>query len=393
MPRQATPRGGRSSPTKPERTASAPPAPVPARSGPPTSTDVARLAGVSRTTVSFVLNGVLGMGISPATRDKVLAAAQQLGYAPHAAARSLAGGSTGTVALVVPRMAHLGIDAFLAQLVASVNEACWQHGLKLLVESSEGEGRQPGGFMQLVRSRHIDGLIVAHPRDAEIEHLLRLRDEGVPLVVFGAGLRDLSPQQLMGDDTARSARAAVNHLLALGHRHVAFVNYARPEFRSVNQREAGWRQALRAQRIAVDPAWITHADISAQSGFDATRELLARGVPFTALFAGNDTIAFGALQALREAGLRVPQDVAVMGYDDIPLAPFAWPPLTTVRTDPAGHGRLAVQKLLGQLRPQADAGPAVVVEAGRVVVRASCGASLQHPSAQARRKKKGAAPA
>lgn len=339
-----------------------------------TSAHVAQRAGVSRTTVSFVLNGVLNQGISEATRQRVLAAARELGYEPHAAARMLASGAAGTVALVVPKMSHLYVDAFLPQLVASINAQCHHHGLKLLIESTEDEGREPGGFLQLVRGRHIDGLIVAHLRTSEVEHLRRLRDGGIPLVVFACDLPAGDGFHTMGDDTWRSAHMAVKHLLALGHRQVAFVNYAQPEFHSVNQRERGWRQALAEAGVTINPAWLAHADLSAESGYAATRELLSRGVPFSALFAGNDTIAFGALRALREAGLRVPDDVAVVGYDDIPLAPFASPPLTSVKTDPVGHGRQALQMLLKQLRPQAKPQPIEVAETPSLVVRESCGA-------------------
>jgi LacI family transcriptional regulator len=341
----------------------------------PSSAEVARRAGVSRTTVSFVLNDVRDRGISEATRERVLAVAREIGYEPHAAARMLAGGATGTVALVVPRMAHLSVDAFLSQLVASINAECHRHGLALLIESTEDEGREPGGFLRLVRGRRIDGLIVANLRTAEMAHLQQLRASGVPLVVFGCQLPDAEGFHTMGDDTWRSARLAVDHLLDLGHRQVAFVNYAQPEFHNVNQRERGWRAALQARGIEPDAAWLAHADISAESGYLATRRLLARGVPFTALFAGNDTIAFGALRALREAGRRVPQDVAVVGYDDIPLAPYADPPLSSVRTDPAAHGRQAVQTLLAQLRP--GTGVVDAVPAPVLVVRASCGTAAQ----------------
>lgn len=349
------------------------------RRRPPTSSEVARHAGVSRTTVSFVLNGVLDQGISDATRDRVLASAAALGYEPNAAARSLAGGVTGTVALVVPKAEHLYVDAFLGQLVASVNDACHRHGLKLLIESTGDEGREPGSFVQLVRSRRIDGLIVAHLRTSEIEHLRRLRDSGIPLVVFGCDLPDAERYQTMGDDTWRSARMAVRHLLALGHRRIAFINYAAAEFHSVKQRELGWRQALAEQDISVEPAWMEHADISAQSGYEATQRLLARGMRCSALFAGNDTIAFGALRALHEAGLRVPDDVAVVGYDDIPLAPFASPPLTSVRSDPIGHGRLAVQMLVAQLQNAPMVPGAADVAETVLVVRASCGAQPARP--------------
>lgn len=344
-------------------------------SPPATSTEVARRAGVSRTTVSFVLNDVRDRGISEATRERVLAVARELGYEPNAAARSLAGGATRTVALVVPQVEHLYVDAFLAQLVASVNESCHLHGLKLLIESTEGEGREPGSFLQLVRSRSIDGLIVAHLRTAEIDHLHRLRDSGMPLVVLGCNLPTDAGFSTMGDNTWRSAQLAVRHLLGLGHRRVGLINYAQAEYHSAAQRERGWRQALEDHGIEADPQWIAYGNISAQSGYEATRALLARGVGCTALFAGNDTIAFGALRALREAGLRTPEEVAVVGYDDIPLAPFAAPPLTSVHTDPIGHGRQAVQMLLAQLRRQAPT-PVDPVPAPRLVIRESCGARL-----------------
>lgn len=360
---------------------------------PANSAEVARRAGVSRTTVSFVLNDVRDRGISEATRERVLAVARELGYEPNAAARTLAGGATRTVALVVPRIEHLHVDAFLAQLVGSVNQACHAHGLRLLIESTEGEGREPGGFLQLVRSRSIDGLIVANLRTVEIEHLRRLRDSRVPLVVLGCNLPASEGFATMGDDTWQSARLAVRHLLELGHRRVGLVNYAAPEFHSASQRERGWRQALADAGIDADPRWIAHGDISAHSGHEATRELLARGQALTALFAGNDTIALGALRALHEAGLRVPQDMALVGYDDIPLAPLAVPALTSVHTDPVGHGRLAVQMLLAQLRGT-QLPPDAGLAAPTLVVRESCGAhaarhlALQVPEAKPRRRVK-----
>jgi LacI family transcriptional regulator len=341
--------------------------------GPATSSQVAQRAGVSRTTVSFVLNDVRDRGISETTRERVLAVARELGYEPNAAARSLAGGATRTVALVVPKVAHLHVDAFLAQLVASVNESCHREGLKLLIESTEGEGREPGGFLQLVRSRSIDGLIVANLRTAEIDHLKRLRDSRIPLVVFGCNLPASKGFWTMGDDTWRSAQMAVGHLLGLGHRRVGLVNFAAPEYHSAAQRERGWRQALIDHGIKPAARWIAHGDITAHSGYDAARQLLGRGIRFDALFAGNDTIAFGVLRALREAGLRVPQDIALVGYDDIPLAPFASPPLTSVHSDPVGHGRLAVQMLLAQLRGT-DPAAVAPLPAPTLVVRDSCGA-------------------
>ena len=340
---------------------------------PPTSSEVARRAGVSRTTVSFVLNNVRDQVISEATREKVLAAARDIGYEPNAAARTLAGGTTGTVALVIPKAEHLYVDVFLAQLVASINQECHRHGLKMLIESSDDEGREPGAFVDLVRSRRIDGLIVVNPSMSGREYLERVLEAGIPMVVFGAGLPDMERFHTTGNDTSLSSKMAVNHLIGLGHARIAFVNFAQPEYLAVNERERGWREAMAEHGLPIDPAWVAYADISAASGYRATQELLARKAPFTALFAGNDTIAFGALRALSEAGLRVPQDVAVIGYDDIPMAEFASPPLTTVRTDTMGLGRDAMDMLRALLRKETPVRAIVPEALMPLVVRASCG--------------------
>jgi len=343
----------------------------------PTSSEVARRAGVSRTTVSFVLNNVMDRGISEITRERVLAIAREMGYEPNAAARSLVSGMSGTVALVIPKAAHLYVDAFLGQLVASINEECHRHDLKLLIESTEDGGREPGSFVNLVTSRRIDGLIVVNPRTAEFEHLERVRDAGIPLIVLSGARPDLAGFHTLGNDTTLAAATAVNHLLGLGHRRVAYVSFAQPEYRSVTEREQGWHDALSAAGIDADPAWIEYADISAESGYVATQRLLARNTGITALFAGNDTIAFGAIKAFNEAGLRIPQDVALVGYDDIPLAAYATPPLSTIRSDAIGHGRDAMQALLAQLRGEGGGVPKRTEREAELVIRASCGARLE----------------
>ena len=216
----------------------------------PTSAEVARRAGVSRTTVSFVLNGVRNRGISEATRTRVLAVADELGYRPNIAARTLAGGASATVGLVMPQATHLYDDAFLAHLVGSINEACHRAGLKMLIESTDGEGREPGGFVDLVRSRRIDGLIVVNLRRSEHDHLRQLAAAGIPLVVLGSGRDGTGDFHTLGTDNHRGATLAVNHLLDLGHRCIAHVGFAPSEFHSVSERERGWRDALTARGIS-----------------------------------------------------------------------------------------------------------------------------------------------
>lgn len=340
---------------------------------PPTSAQVALKAGVSRTTVSFVLNGVRNQGISDSTYAKVLSVAQEMGYHPNAAARSLASGATGTVALVIPKASHLCVDAFLAQLVATLNESCHYHGLKMLIESTDEEGREPGGFMNLVRGRSIDGLIVANLRTSEHAHLARIREAGIPLVALTSRPNELADMCTICSDTSISAQTAVKHLIQLGHQKIAYISYAQPEFDSVHEREMGWRTALIEAGLEPDPSLIEYADISAQSGYEAARRLLARGVKFTGLFAGNDTVAFGIARALQDAKLRIPEDVALVGYDDIPLAAYANPPLTTMRTDPVGQAKVALELLLAQFRGEGKSTIHSHVVAPQLVIRSSCG--------------------
>jgi LacI family transcriptional regulator len=336
-----------------------------------TSSQVAKLAGVSRTTVSFVLNDVPQMGISEETRERVLLAARQLGYVPNAAARSLVSGATRTVALVVPHNEHLRVDAFIPRMLAGVNETCHTHGYKVLFEPMVEAGR-PGDFLDLVDSRRIDGLIVLNVPRSEDVHLAHLAAEGFPLVVIGSNLDAHAGIYSIDVDTRDAARAATHHLLALGHRRVAHIGFAPNEYHGVSERLFGYRDALRERGVELDAALVTFANFSAQSGYDAMRALLARDRSLTALFAGNDTIAFGAIAALREAGLRVPDDVAVVGYDDIPLAAYASPPLTTIRTSPYEQGceasNLLVRLIAGERPAELHSTSAVPL-----IVRESCG--------------------
>jgi len=362
-----------------------PPVPASIAKRPATSTQVARAAGVSRTTVSFVLNNVLDKGISEATRAKVLRVAQELGYQPNAAAQSLASGSTGTVAMVIPRAAHLYYDQFLCQLLASVNDECHRLGLKMLVESSEHDSAQAIGFVNLVRTRRIDGLVMVNPHRGQFENLRGLAAANIPMVVLGSGVPELDTFHNVGQDTRSFSRLAVGHLIELGHREIAYVGFAGREYYAGAERELGWRTTLQAAGIAPNDALLEFGEVTALSGYQATQRLLARGQRFSALFAGNDTIAFGAMRALREAGLRIPADVALVGYDDIPMAEFADPPLTTVRTDPIAHGHVAMLELarllgLGKQPVPALPDPQLVVRASSGAPRQSSAAGLEVPA-------------
>nr|WP_257129918.1 LacI family DNA-binding transcriptional regulator [Burkholderia sp. RF4-BP95] len=340
-----------------------------------TSIQVAQLAGVSRTTVSFVLNGVAGMGISEETRSRVLAAARKLGYVPNAMARSLAVGSTRTVALLMPHgdHIHVDVDAYLPRFLAGLSAACHANGYKVILEPVK-ESHRPGAFLDLVESGRVDGLVVLNPRKLDDDHLRKLAHKEFPLVVFGSNLADSHPICAIGVDNRSAAQRATEHLLGLGHERVAHIGFASDDYQVVHDRLNGFRQAMEARRLDVRPEWIAFADYSAESGYEAMRTMLSRASRMTALFAGNDTVAFGAMAAIRDAGLRIPDDLAVVGYDDIPLAAFATPPLTTVRTEPFKEGNDAAAMLLGLIAGNPVDGLHSRAVAP-LVVRQSCGAS------------------
>ncbi len=338
-----------------------------------TSSQVAARAGVSRTTVSFVLNGVPASGISDDTRTRVLLAARELGYVPNAAARSLVSGNSHTVALVIPHNEHIRVDAFIPGLLGAINRHCHARGFMVLLESVE-DVTVPGAYLRLVDSRRIDGLIMLNPRQQEDPHLLELARNRFPLVLFGSG-PGMQPDMCgISTDNRAAARGATAHLLALGHRRIAHLSFASFDYQVALARWEGYRDALAEHGLEADPALLAHGDFSAASGYQAARELLRRPLRPTALFAGNDIMAFGAMRAIREHGLRIPEDIAVVGFDDMVLAEFADPPLTTVRTDPVVQGALGAEMLLQLIRGSAPAQRHVVMDT-ELIVRASCGAA------------------
>lgn len=334
----------------------------------PSSHDVARRAGVSRTTVSFVLNDVEGANISEATRRRVLDAAADLGYVPSAAARSLASGRTWTLGLVVCHAHHLTTDAVIPQALFSLNQVSRRAGFRVLVEAVEDVSRDDA-YQEMVRSKQIDGLIVINPRSDDSQ-LPRLIAGGFPLVTIGNPPGDGGYRVDIANTPA--AHAAVTHLIDGGHREIAYVSYSEPHYRSADERLAGYRQALEAAGLAFEPERMEYASYSAASGYAAMRRLLGRGARFTAVFCGNDTVAFGAMTALREAGLRVPGDVAVVGFDDIPMAAYAAPPLTTVVNPAVESGRRAAEMLISLVHGTEPRERQVVLPSP-LVVRDSCG--------------------
>lgn len=314
------------------------------RQGRPTLEEVAERAGVSRATVSRVVNGQTT--VAEDLRLKVEAAAAELGYVPHAAARSLVTHRTDSVALILPESPNrvFSDDQFFPSVIRGVAGELDAAG-KLLVLLTTGSTEARRRAERYAVGGHVDGVMFASLHDADLLPELMLR-RGVPVVCNGLPQVDAPCVDV---DHEVGVRAAVEHLLAKGHRRIATI--AGPQDMVAGRaRLAGYRQALAdADRRAI----VAVGDFTAESGHAGMRHLLADEPDLDAVFVASDLMAHGALQALREAGRRVPEDVAVVGFDDIALASFCDPPLTTVRQPIVDIGRNLARLMLRLLEGEA----------------------------------------
>lgn len=311
-----------------------------------TSHDVARLAGVSRATVSIVLNRSTKIAISAETKERVLRAAEDLGYSPNSAARMLVRGDTETIALVLADSDILLCDAFAAHLLHGIGLVNQAYGYHVLVNGVSEQGNFTT-YRRLAETRRIDGMIVLNPRtdDGELRQLI---DEGFPIVLVGS-IRHAS-EYSVNFSTREGIAAAVQHLVSLGHTNFGMIPFSQQGLVATDVRVAVLTSSLKQFGMSLPSSAVEYANYTVESGFEATRTLIARHPEITAIFAGNDTIAIGTLSALQQQGIEVPGKMSVVGFDDLPFARYLNPPLTTVKTDGVDIGRKAAELLLKQLR-------------------------------------------
>ncbi|RIK29835.1 MAG: LacI family transcriptional regulator [Chloroflexi bacterium] len=341
----------------------------------PTAREVAELAGVSRTTVSFVLNNVPGMRISEETRQRVLQAARQLHYYPDATARRMVAGRTKIIGFVLrQRPEQAFADMFLPQVLSGLSRVASAEGYHVLFEPIPPEDQmQP--YLRLIHERHVDGIILSGPRFDDQE-LLQTEIKGTPIVLMGQLPTTNLP--FVDIDNSGGARLATKHLIHLGHQRIAMITNAELAYTASASRLEGYRQALEAAGIAYDPTLVRYGNFTPQSGQFAMADLLTHIPRPTAVFVASDTVALGALQAIRQVGLKIPDDIAVVGYDDIPLAEYIDPPLTTVRLPAAGLGWGAAELLIRLITAEEEVHDTNVILEAELVVRASCGAQSGH---------------
>ena len=316
-----------------------------------TSLDIAHRAGVSQATVSRVLAG--SPLVNAETRRRVELAVRELNYKVDRHASSLRTQRAGTLALLLfedPTQDDSHINPFFLSMLGSITRACARHGHDLLVSFQQLSDDWHADYEDSMKA---DGLILLGYGDylAYESKLARLVEQGTHFVRWGQ-VQPGQPGISIGCDNHAGGVLAGRHLLAQGRRRIAFLGDASTRFPEFFARYQGCDAALREAGAAMLPELQVDADSTEQAGADAASTLLARGLPFDAVFAASDLIAIGAMHVLQQAGLRIPEDVAVVGFDGTSMACYANPPLTTVVQDTSKAGELLVQALLQQVREQ-----------------------------------------
>ncbi|PKQ27028.1 MAG: LacI family transcriptional regulator [Actinobacteria bacterium HGW-Actinobacteria-4] len=324
----------------------------------PSQVDVARLAKVSGQTVSRVANG--SASVSPGTRQRVLEAMAAVGYSTNSAARALRSGTFDTLGVIVHKLARTGESRIVEAVVAAAHRA---HHIVTVVDLETSSNQELAEAATRLSHQAIDGLIIiraelARTSDLSLPH-------GLPVVVSDSQFFGNMPA--VGSDQTSGPRAAVEHLLDLGHRTVHLL--AGPaDSVPASTRHESWAATL-ADHGREAPAPI-RGDWTAASGY-AAGQLIANDPSVTAVFSANDEMAAGLYLALRERGIRIPEDISVVGFDDVPLAAYLWPPLTTVRQDFDAIGHELVASLLAQIAGEATAQDATKLIPTELVIRHS----------------------
>ena len=338
--------------------------------------DVAREARVSVATVSRALNG--HENVAESVRQQVLATADRLRYQPHAAARSLSSRRTQTIGVVLPDL----YGEFFSELIRGIDQVARARRQHLLVSSYHGLPEEQGEALRAMRGR-VDGLLVLSPYTDRPGFLVDNLPSSLPVVLINTDVQEAAYPALTIDNYS-AAVAMVEHLVQAGHRRIAFIGGPEGNF-DARERLRGYRDAM-AELLPQTQPEVLQGDFREASGERAGRALLAGTLP-DAVFAANDMMALGCLYAFNEAGVRVPQDIALAGFDDIPLARFVHPSLTTMRVSIAELGAKALKRLLAQI----EAGEATEAELHvlmpELVVRQSSAGKREAAAAPSKKKR------
>jgi LacI family transcriptional regulator len=324
--------------------------------------DIAKKAGVSIATVSYVINK--SRPVSPELAARVNAAIDEIGYYPDANARSLKSKRTSTIGLIVPDNAN----PFFAEIAKGVEDAGFEAGFSVILCNSNAMIERELAYIDLLLSKRVDGVIYA-PTSLSIQPIKRLVDQGIPVMVFYRETCGLNVDSVRINNLESSQRAT-QYLLDLGHRDIACIRPLSMETPS-GQRVDGYQRAMAGAGLALSQDLMPQGNNRISGGEIAARRLLESGKHFSAIFSANDAMAIGAMRVLRDAGLRIPNDVSVVGFDDITLARYSEPPLTTISQPKQEAGTLAVQRIIERIDKQHTGGPREFVMETTLIERRS----------------------
>jgi len=330
--------------------------------------DVARLSGVSSMTVSRVING--SERVRPVTRQRVERAIAELGYVPSRLARGLIRQKTGTLAMIVPDVAN----PFFTLIVRGAEDVARRAGYRIILCDTRADLAIEREVIEEMIAHRVEGIAIAPVSDRSRGHLERLARFGVQFVLIDRTVPGVESDVVVGDSLG-GARRLVEHLISHGHRRIGFITESE-DVSTARDRRQGYLAALAAAGLALDPSLIVYSTVDPPGGFDGMRRLLELAEPPTAVFTVNNLVAVGAIEAVRAHDLEVPDDVALVCYDDIEYASRLYPFLTVMSQPAETLGKLGTQLLLERIEGRAPEQPRLVVLPAQFVVRRSCGAEL-----------------
>lgn len=335
----------------------------------PTIRDVAAKAGVSPMTVSRVVNG--SPRVKADTRERVEAAISELDYVPNHLARGLTQRKTGSFGLIVPDI----VDPFFTLVLRGVEDVARRADYRVILCNTDGDVAREGAYLDDMIAHRVEGLLIAPVSDDSRRNLRLLTQRRTPFVLIDRSIPELECDVVQGDSVG-GARRLVEHLLGLGHRRIAHITES-PRVSTARDRLRGYREALAAAGLPFDPDLVVEAPAAnTGGGYEATLNLLTRPTEPTAIFAVNNLVAVGAVQALRERGRAVPADTALVCFDDITLASLLVPFLTVMAQPAETFGTLAAHLLLERINGRPADRRRLVVLPADLIVRESCGAGL-----------------
>lgn len=308
---------------------------------PVTLHDIAKKTGVSVATASRALAGV--PGVAAATQKRVLKVAQEMGYRPNVLAQRLQKQRTDTIGFIIPTFGPRFSDPYFSELLTGIGNEASVHEYDLLVSTHAPGPEELLAYERIVRERRADGVLVVRTRqdDARIKYLV---EHNFPFVAFGRAELDID-FPYVDVDGETGLHTLVEHLISIGHRRIAFVN-APTDFMFSVYRLRGYKDALLKNNLPYEETLVETGGLTEQSGYEAGLRLLALDAPPTAIIAANDLMAFGVISAVQEKGLNIGKDIAVAGFDDIPMSKLVRPPLTTMRQPIYEIGRHICRMLL-----------------------------------------------